>query len=325
MLDAAEQLRVARVLAEVAEGRSMVRRREVRGAIVIPAGFERRVLRGERAVVGVHADASYILQYSQISTGASQAIGTLSAGIELRRLQASGLGPAAARRARDPLPVAVRALWNPSGGFGNANVPAVLVLILQQTMLIGIGTLAGARREAHDRAPGSSARLVGRALVYVGIYAAHVVLLFGIAYGAYGLPHRASVWRALLVLAPFLLATAMMGLAISRLFRDRVAAIQALVFTSLPAIFVSGYSFPAEAMPPWLRALARLLPSTHAIPAAVRAVQMGASLAELREPWLALWGLALAYGVGAWLAARDPRRLLRRRASALSAASSRTG
>jgi ABC-2 type transport system permease protein len=304
MVDATEQVAVTRVVGSLAEAEALVRDGKMRGAVLIPAAFERNVQRGDRAVIGVYGDASYFMVYSQIANGVSQAVGTLSAGVELRRLQATGLNDAAARRARDPLPLAVRPLYNPSGGYGNTNVPVVLILVLQQTMLIGIATLAGTRRERGMAAasPGDALAdhdlplLLGRASAYVGIYLVQAVASYTIAYGMYDLPHHPGTLPRLLVfLLPFLFAAAFLGLAISRLFLSRESALQALIFTSLPAIFISGFSFPAEAMPAWLRALAQLLPSTHGIAGALRVVQVGASLAEVRGPWLTLWALSALY------------------------------
>lgn len=311
MTDAAEQVSIAAVVPSMAEGEALVRQGKVRGAMWIPRDFERSVFRGDRAIVGVYGDASYFMVYNQIATGISQGVGTLSAGVELKRLQASGFTAAAARVARDPLPLAVRPLYNPSGGYGNTNVPAVLILILQQTLLIGIGSLAGARRE-RPSVPNANAssggargwRLLGRALAYVSIYFVHLTLFFTVVYRLYDLPFRGSMWMTMWFLVPFLLAVAFLGLSISRLFLERESALQALLFSSLPALFISGFSFPAEAMPAWVRAFAQLLPSTHGIAGALRLLQMGASLGDVRAETIWLWGLTFAYAAIAYVSYR---------------------
>lgn len=309
MTDASEQVAIARTVTSMTDGASLVREGTVRGAMLIPRDFERSVLRGDRAIVGIYGDAAYFMVYNQIATGASLAIGTLSAGVELRRLQASGFTATAARVARDPLPLTVRPLYNPSGGYGNTNVPAVLILILQQTLLIGIGSLAGAQRETNgvpndSPIPGGIARafsLFGKAGAYIAIYFVHLALFFGVVYRLYQLPARGGMLATMWFLFPFLLAVAFLGLAISRLFLERESAIQALLFSSLPALFVSGFSFPAESMPSWVRALSQLLPSTHGIAGALRVLQMGASLGDVRQQSMALWSLALLYGVLAYV------------------------
>lgn len=304
MVDATEQVDVATSVQSVAEGESSVRTQRTHGAMIIPAGFERSVFRADRVMIGAYGDASYLMVYNQIATGIVQSVATMSAGIEVRRLQASGFTPAVALVMRDPLPISVRPLYNPSGGYGNTTVPAVLILILQQTLLIGIGSLAGVRREQ-----GTSllvavngggnlhrpARVLGAGLAYAAIYFMHLMLFFAVVYRVYDLPHRGSMPVTALFLVPFLLAVTFLGLAISRLFRERETAMLVLLFSSLPALFISGFSFPAESMPTWTRAVAQLLPSTHGIPGAVRVLQMGATLADVRPLWITLWILAGAY------------------------------
>ena len=46
-----------------------------------------------------------------------------------------------------PLEVAEEPIFNVTGGYGNAVLPGVLILILQQTLLLGIGLAAGTARE----------------------------------------------------------------------------------------------------------------------------------------------------------------------------------
>lgn len=317
MVDATEQVDVATSVNSTMEGEASVRTQRTRGAMVIPVGFEQSVLRAERTIVGVYGDASYLMVYNQVATGIAQSVATMSAGVELRRLQASGFTPAAALVTRDPLPISVRALYNPSGGYGNTNVPAVLILILQQTLLIGIGSLAGVRRERGTAMHAEvveggllhrAAGILGAGVAYVAIYFVHLMLFFGVVYRIYDLPQRGSMLAAALFLVPFLFAVAFLGLAISRLFRARESAMLVLLFSSLPAMFISGFSFPPEAMPAWTTALAQLLPSTHGIDGAVRVLQMGASLADVLPMSLALWGLAGAYFVLAIVTLRPEKK-----------------
>ena len=214
LVDAAEQVAVVGTVGHLPVAAAMVRAGRVHGVVVVPAGFERRILRGERAVVGAYGDTRAFMVYTQIASGVAAAVGTFSAGVELRRLEVAGMGRPAAQRARDPLPLVVRALYNPSGGYGNAVVPAVLLVILQQTLLVGMGMLAGTRREqargGHAAATNGNvlAHVLGRPSAYVGLYAAHATAFFLVAYRLYDLPRQGSAARAGLLLLPFLCAVA---------------------------------------------------------------------------------------------------------------------
>lgn len=280
------------------------------GYLVVPAGFEREVLLQRPAKVGVFADASYFLVYRQVATGFMEATGTLSAGIEIRSLQARGLTEAAALERREPVPLRVRPLFNPVEGYASYVVPAVLVLILQQTLLIGIGLVGGTAAEAGLSRSSASplAGLAGRALFYLGLYALYALLVFTVVYRFYDFPERSRGLDLALFALPFLLACIFLALALSRLFRRRETALQVLLFTSLPSVFVAGFAWPAEAIPDALRALALLVPSTSGIAGVLRLTEMGAELRHVRHEWLVLWALTLAYGVLAWRAeARQAR------------------
>ena len=64
----------------------------------------------------------------------------------------------------------------------------------------------------------------------------------------------------------------------------------------LPFFFLAGFAWPAEAIPPVIRTVAMLLPSTLAIDALVNVAQLGAALPDVRNELLGLWLLALSYG-----------------------------
>ena len=339
MADAHSLLRVAERPVTLAEAERLVLAGRVGGILVVPPGFERDVQRGMKARVGVFADASYFLVYRQVATGFLEAVGTLSAGIDIRRLEARGRTEAAARALRDPVPLLVRPLFNPTEGYASYVVPAVLVLILQQTLLIGIGLLGGTAAEKPGTVPAPSfrgapsesgeagsatpadssgparpaslgiTRLLGRALFYLALYSVYAVLVFAVVYRLYGFPERSRALALSLFALPFLLACIFLALALGALFTRRETAMQVLLFTSLPSVFLAGFAWPVEAVPSWLRAASFLIPSTSGIAGFLRLTEMGAQLRHVGFEWLVLWALASAYFLLAWLAERrDPHR-----------------
>jgi ABC-2 type transport system permease protein len=326
MADAHSLLRVAERPVTLAEAESLVLAGRVGGVLVVPGGFERDVQGGMKARVGVFADASYFLVYRQVATGFLETVGTLSAGIDIRRLEARGGTEEAARAQRDPVPLLVRPLFNPTEGYASYVVPAVLVLILQQTLLIGIGLLGGtaveaaapssralplSSRRADSSGPAQPAslgmtRLLGRALFYLVLYSVYAVLVFTVVYRIYGFPERSRALDLSLFALPFLLACIFLALALGALFTRRETAMQVLLFTSLPSVFLAGFAWPLEAVPSWLRAVSLLVPSTSGIAGFLRLTEMGAGLRHVRFEWLVLWSLAGAYFLLAWFAERRP-------------------
>jgi len=316
-VNATEEIRLVEPSGDMGEATDRVLNGEARGTFVIPKDFEHDVLRGKQAVVSVYADACYFLMYRQIATGVLKASATLSAGVEIRRYTAAGLGEGHAKLARDPLPVVSRALFNPAGGYATYVVPAVLILIMQQTLLIGIGMLGGTRNEDFTPPPppppGYSesplAVLLGRGFVYFSIYIPYPLFYIYVIFRMYDLPSCGDISSVMIFLVPYVLAVTYLGLTLNAVLRSRELSIPALMFTSTPAVFLMGFAWPFESLPTWLRNVALLLPSTTGCAGFVRLNQMGASLHDVRREWFILWGLCGFYLALAWLTTkRTPRR-----------------
>jgi len=302
MADTHPSLAVAVEPASPAQAEALVRSGTAAGVLVIPDGFERDVLGGRQAHLTGQIDAAYLLTYNTVIGGLMESSGTLSAGVEVARLRAAGRSREAAIRARRPIGLDLQPLFNATSGYGTYVVPAVLVLILQQTLLIGIGMAGGARREragpgaAHAAGPGASVlQVLGRSAPYLLLYSANAAYYFVFVPRYYGYYVPGSVGAVALLTVPFLLATTFLGLAIRALFGRRETAMQVILFTSLPLVFLGGFAWPVEALPAWLRAASALVPSTSAIPAYLRLTRMGAGLADVARESAVLWSLSAIY------------------------------
>jgi ABC-2 type transport system permease protein len=304
-VDATEEVQLIRPAADFAEARQRVLLGEASGVFIIPEHFERDILLGRQAVVSAYADATNFLVYRQIVTGAYKATATLSAGVEIRRFTAAGRVEKDAMRARDPLPVDTRPLFNPAGGYGTYVVPGALLLILQQTLLIAIGMLGGSRNERETGAPSAGGsvlpNLIARALAYFSIYIFYPFFYLAVTFRMFHLPAQGEPATILLFLIPYILSITFLGLTLTAFFRTREMSIPALLFTSMPAVFLIGFIWPPEAIPAALRALAFLLPTTAGCSGFLRINQMGASLYQVRFEWQVLWGLCALYFTLAWL------------------------
>ncbi len=302
-IDATEQLQVVANGGSLAEARAAVRRKELAGYIEIPEGFERRVLRGEPARVGAFANAAYMVLFSQVANGTVNAAMAMNAELIERRQLGAARSPQLAASLAAPVVIDLRELYNPDGGYANYVVPAVLVLILQQTFLIGICMVQVSRR-GDPLAPIGIGALLGRALVYLVLQLLIFAVYLLVVYRLFGFPHQGAPGLALLALLPGFLAVSFLGMALGSLFLSRETALQVMMLVSVPALFLAGFAWPAEAMPPALVALGQLLPSTGGIDVFVRVYQMGAGLADIRSVWAGQWLLAAAFLVLAVCAER---------------------
>src|SRR5262249_14310664 len=153
-------------------------------------------------------------------------------------------------------------LFNALGGYGTFVVPAVFILILQQTLLIGIAALRVAERHEDTGHEPLWAVLGGKLGATSLIYVGHAVVMFGVVFHIYGFPMRASWVDVIVFLVPYFAAATLLGLAVAELFDQADSATVAFAAMSVPALFLSGISFPSEVQASWLTPVAAVLPST---------------------------------------------------------------
>ena len=304
MVDASEFIQLSEKANSLEEAEISFYHGKVHGVIVIPSEFSKEVLSARQAHVSVYCDAAYFLYYKQVFKGASFAVGTYSAGVEIKKLMAKGVPLDQAMKKREPIPVITNPLYNPSEGYGSYVMLAVLLLILQQTLLIGIGMLGGTTRERkrfHFMIPvgnkrgGSIPIVLGKASTYLTIYFFNAIYVLGIMPLVFNYAHRAHLFSMVLFLLPFLLSVIFLAMALASIYKHREYSMLVLVFTSIPFVFFSGISWPIEMFPTWIKVIAQLIPSTPGIRGVLKLNLMGAPFSGVLREWMHLWILTIVY------------------------------
>jgi ABC-2 type transport system permease protein len=121
-------------------------------------------------------------------------------------------------------------------------------------------------------------------------------------------PFRGTLATLFLTTTLFLAVVLSIGYLLSVLIRSQVGASQmALVVTMLPAMLLSGYVFPIDQMPPFVRDITYLIYSRYYVTIIKAIFLKGAGVAELLMPILFLIAYTVAVVV---LAARAFRKRL---------------
>jgi len=313
MADATEQLKVTCKPGSIKEAEQLFYNGDVKGVILIPSNFEKDILSAKQTNVTAYCDASYFLLYKQVFSGINFSNGTFNAGIEIKRMLAEGKSMAQARDLQEPLKVDVYNLYNPSGGYGSLVMPGMILIIIQQTLLIGIGMLGGTIREKKiflkmsGRAKhhlGSVRLVFGKASAYIFVYLFNAIFALGVLYKWFSYPDRGSALSIITLFIPYILSVSFLGLAISMAFKERVHSMLFLVFLSPIVVFLSGISWPTAAIPPVLYWIAHIFPSTFVIPAYLRIRVSGAGLESVRFELISLYIQAFFYFILACLSYR---------------------
>lgn len=306
MCDASPDVHVAYYAQDLDEAKSLVSRQLVKGIYLIPSDFDDNVNRMQQATVSVYCDMSLMLTYKAIFQTAQ--LVSMKMGEEIQTKLGGHFTSREEAIAARPLNYAEVAIFNPQGGYGSFILPGVLMLILQQTLVLGIGLSAGTARETnryHQLIPISRPyqnifRIVfGKSLCYFMIYALMGVWLVVVVPRLFHFPQLAT-WRPLLLLMlPYLLACIFFGMVVSCLVRYRENVMLLMVFVSVPLLFMSGVSWPGNNIPGFWQGVSWVFPSTFGIKGYVRLNSMGASLSDISTELHVLWLHAFLYF---WLA-----------------------
>ena len=297
-VDASEAVAISRGARDMAQAVELVQDRAAYGVLLIPEGFERNLLRGRQSPVAVYADASYFLMYQRVMQGAAVPIRQMGAEVEAGRLIAAGVGLGVARAQVSPATQVEVPLFNPAAGYATYVLPAAFVLILQQTLLMGLALTATRRRRGMDHPVWL---ILGRMAAWVAIYAVLLPIYLIVLPALFGLPNLGRVGDVLAIGLPFVLAAGLLAQCVAAVFRSDAVVQVVLLAVGVPFFFLSGFAWPVEAIPPLLNAVAQLVPSTPAIDGLVRVSQMGARLPDVAMTLWHLWALTAGYGIAAVL------------------------
>lgn len=295
--DANESVKIAKKTVSIEDAMQDYYKSKIFGYVVIPKDFQKDILSGKKTDIALYTDSAYLILYKQVASGVLTSAATLSAQIEVKKEMKKGASKKLAISRVNPVNYIEMPLYNPSGGYESYIYPLVLVLILQQTMLVAAGLLAGTRREknADKDVKNIPETILGRGLAYSFIYFCHAIFFFMITPKMFLFANSKDYIGLMLMIAPFLIATSFLAQALVIFFKERESSLLAMVATSVPMIFLPGFIWPKEAIPEWLNIIAYLLPSTSAIDGITKINQMGASFIEVSHDFIFLILLGILY------------------------------
>jgi len=303
MLEATPQIDIIAEVPSLLEAKKLFVSGGVKGIIIFDENFKRDLYLGKQPSVAVAADASYFLILGSILTGASKAILTESATLKIGKIMSGATPLVRAKKEYTPYTLNVHALFNPQNSYVQYVIPAVFIIILQQTLLIGLGILGGRDNEnLNFRTSCAPVWMVmtSRIVIFMSLFMVHFLFYFGFSFEFYNIVHLGAIGDILTFGFAFLLSATLLGLTLGALFPNREMVTPIIVFSSLPLVFSAGFVWPIEALPSWIVTLSLFSPTTPAIQGFLQLNQMGASFSEIMVPYATLWLQILFYGLLAY-------------------------
>lgn len=300
--DASPDVKFLAYAADMDEAKSLLSRQVARGIYYIPSDFDASVNRMQPATISVYCDMSLMMTYKAVFQTAQTV--TMQMGADIKAQLGGYYTDRDRETALQPLAFEEVPLFNPTGGYGSFIIPAVLMLIIQQTLVLGIGLSAGTSRERNrsrflvpiSRHYNGIFRIViGKALCYLMLYTVLTAYLVLVVPRLFGFTSIGRIDELIVFLLPYLLDCIFFGMMVSCLVRYRENVMLLVVFITVPLLFMSGVSWPQTSIPGYWQGISWLFPSTFGIRGFVRINEMGATLSDVVAEYRVLWIQTLIY------------------------------
>lgn len=293
---AADYFRLAFDVDSEEQLRKLIDAGKARVGLIIPPDYSRKVKGGGDASVMFILDGSDPTVAST-ALSAAQLIGQQHA----TRIQAERIVGSARTTLHLPVEVHTQVWYNPDLISAYYMIPGVIGMIL-----FALTSILTATAVVRERERGTIEQLIvtpirpwelviGKILPYVILAFLNMLEVLAIGHWWFGVPVRGSLILILTLSGLFLLTSLGIGLLASTFANTQQEAMLVVWMTLLPALFLSGFFFPLEAMPKVLQWVSLFLPLRYYLVIIRSLLLKDIGVAELQTEIIALaiFGLAL--------------------------------
>lgn len=309
--DASQYAYLKGYAANMEEAKVAMHKKEAYAILYFPKDFGKSLGRSEQAHVSLYCDMSILMRYKGFLLTMTNI--TSERGAKLMTQSVNNISSSYLPLVENPVQLVPVMIGNPEQGFATFLIPGILIMVLQQSIILGITMLFGTEKE-HRRAnngydsaqitTGVLPSMLGKALCYYSIYIIPTIYALKYVPIFFSFPQSSDMILIFVFVLPFLFASIFMGMVIQALVTEREAGFLVVVFTSIIFIFLSGLTWPRYAMNPFLYLFGDCVPATWAIDGFVRMSSNGATLEQVSHSYGVLWLLCFAYFTVAYLILR---------------------
>ena len=308
MLGDNKSIKVFKYLQEPGNLNDEVIRRNAAALVMIPSRFEANILQKKYPEVNVYVNTGNVLTANFASKALQLTIGTFSAGVSIKGLQKMGMPAPRAVTQYEPFKTNYITLFNTTSNYLIFMWPAMLAVVLQQVILLAMAVSFAAEfqrgsfvnEHRHLRRQAFPIMLIK--VIPVWIFSILIVSIYYLMHILFYVPLPHGIINFMWLTALFVGSASFMGVFVSILIPDALKATQVLMVIASPAFIISGFTWPLNAMPVFVQALASIIPLTPFLQAfKILLIQKGS--VTLTYPYIQHLGiLLLVYAFLGWLA-----------------------
>lgn len=242
---------------------------DIQGILIIPGNFQKNTMNLDGAHVELILNNTKFLTSNEINKGVQQVMLTISGGVRMQYLISNKVPVELAKQQVQPILPVIKSIYNATNNYGDYLLPILLILILQQTLIIGFG-----QSIVHEFNHGLLTNirnttyfdfikiLSAKSFYYLLLYLAYFFVFYKLIFPYYHLAFKGVLFLHILLSAIFILVVILYTIILASFFKTTIGWTEVLALSTYPLFLVSGYSWPIEAMPKFLQGFANILPST---------------------------------------------------------------
>jgi ABC-2 type transport system permease protein len=294
-VDAHKLVKITESVPDYAAAQDRIFSMQAQGALIIPEGFSNKIKSIQPADVKILLNTSRFLPSNDINIAVNEVSAQMRLNLRLDYYEKKGYNFGQVQGYIEPVREDIRPMFNTTESYGDFLIPAILILILQQTLLIGLSESVAKEREnntlheLYETANKSIWALIsGKASFYLMLYSAYALFFLAVPFYLFKLIIVGNIFTLVTLTVLFLLAVVYVGIFVSSFFKRKIISLQIFVFTSYPVLFISGYVWPLQTMPTLIKVISYFSPATPYLNAFNRITKMGAGWEHIFPEFLHL-------------------------------------
>jgi ABC-2 type transport system permease protein len=242
---------------------------EVQDIVILPKYFEKKTLNLDGSHVELILNNTKFLTSNEINKSVQKVILTVSGGVRMKYFISNNIPIEIAKQKAQPIVPVIKSIYNITNNYGDYLLPILLILILQQTLIIGFG-----QSMVHEFKHGAlvyTAKfnffefcqfLSAKSFYYLILYVAYFFVFYKLIFPYFSINFDGSIYLHLVLSCIFIIIVILYSIILASFFKSPIGWTEVMAFSTYPFFLVSGYSWPIDAMPKVMQVIANLLPST---------------------------------------------------------------